>query len=429
MTKKLNKTLALTAAGMLCLFNTLPAQAAPAKSEMEQLKQQVQQLLQQNQQLNQRLTEMEKKQLPAPTATAEATPPEHEVARNKAVIEEEVARQLKEKGGQRINDFVTLSGSIEGDYKLGKDFAGTHTSAFVLDTVELIMDVKVTDWATGKIVVDYDGDDEDRLYIDEAHITLGKTESFPFFLTGGKVYAPFGDFSTNMIQDPLTLTLGEIVEKGAIAGFEHNGFTGTVFAYNGIDENDPADPDPKNDTINGYGASLAYSYEKEEAAVNAGISWVNNIASSGGISDWLPTASNGETMLSESVSGLSLNLGGKYGPFSLLTEYTTALDSFTAAELPYGAGEGAEPRAWNSELAYTTALLNKETVFAIGYQKSWEAVALALPEQRYSTSAAMNIFDGTTVILEYYLDKDYSLSDGGTDDDGYGFTTRLAYEF
>jgi hypothetical protein len=41
----------------------------------------------------------------------------------------------------------------------------------------------------------------------------------------------------------------------------------------------------------------------------------------------------------------------------------------------------------------------------------------------------MNIFDGTTVILEYYLDKDYSLSDGGTDDDGYGFTTRLAYEF
>ena len=31
-------------------------------------------------------------------------------------------------------------------------------------------------------------------------ITLGKTEDVPFFLTGGKIYAPFGDFSTNMIQ-------------------------------------------------------------------------------------------------------------------------------------------------------------------------------------------------------------------------------------
>jgi len=260
MTKKLNRTLALTAAGMVCLLNTLPAQAAPAKSEMEQLKQQVQQLMLQNQHLNQRLTEMEKKNTPPALSTKEQAPTaEHEFERNKTIIEEEVARQIKEKKGPGINEFVTLSGSIEGDYKLGKDFSGTHTSEFVLDTVELIMDIKVTEWATGKIVVDYDGDDEDRLYIDEAHITLGKTETFPWYLTGGKIYAPFGDFSTNMIQDPLTLTLGEIIEKGAIVGFEHSGFTGTVFAYNGIDENDPADPDPKNDTINGFGASLSYS--------------------------------------------------------------------------------------------------------------------------------------------------------------------------
>jgi len=156
---------------------------------------------------------------------------------------------------------------------------------------------------------------------------------------------------------------------------------------------------------------------------------VNNIASSGGISDVLPTAANGETMLAENVSGLSLNLGGKYGPCSLITEYTTALDSFTPAELPYGAIDGAEPAAWNSELAYTTSLLTKETVFAIGYQKSWQAVALELPEQRYITSAAMNIFTGTTVTLEYFFDKDYAVSDGGTDNDGYGFTTRLAYAF
>ena len=34
-----------------------------------------------------------------------------------------------------------------------------------------------------------------------------------------------------------------------------------------------------------------------------------------------------------------------------------------------------------------------------------------------------------TTTFEYFFDKDYSLSDGGTDNDGYGFTTRLAYEF
>ena len=51
------------------------------------------------------------------------------------------------------------------------------------------------------MVVEYDGtEDNEDLSIDEAHITLGKTEDVPFFLTGGKIYAPFGDFSTNMIQ-------------------------------------------------------------------------------------------------------------------------------------------------------------------------------------------------------------------------------------
>ena len=416
MTQKLHRRLALTTAGMLCLLNTLPAQAAPAKSEIEQLKQQVQMLMQQNQQLNQRLTHMEKGMQSKPAAAPE-----------KAVIEEEVARQLKEKkSGPNINEYVSLSGSIEGDYKLSQGRDGANKSEFVLDTVELILDAKLTDWATGKIVVDYDGDDEDRLYLDEGHITLGNTEEFPFFLTGGKIYAPFGDYSTNMIQDPLTQTVGEINPKGVIAGYEHNGITATVFSYNGMDEGDE-----DNDTINGFGASLGYSYEEEDKTLQTGVSWVSNIGDSSGITDYLESEEDGKTAISsitDEVPGLSLNLGGSYGAFSLITEYTTALDSFTATELALG-DNGAEPSAWNSELAYTTAIMDKETVFAVGYQKSWEAYALDIPEHRYITSASMTVFEGTKVILEYYLDEFYDQDPDAINDDGYGFTTRLAYEF
>ena len=52
-----------------------------------------------------------------------------------------------------------------------------------------------------------------------------------------------------------------------------------------------------------------------------------------------------------------------------------------------------------------------------------------LPENRYIAATSMNVFEGTTVSLEYYFDEDYAVSDGGTDEDGYGFTTRLTYEF
>ena len=163
---------------------------------------------------------------------------------------------------------------------------------------------------------------------------------------------------------------------------EKNGFTASLFSYNGMNEGgDPADTD--NDSINGFGASLAYSYEQEDRAFNADIAWVNNIADSSSITDYLESNADGTKpevySLVDQVSGLSLNLGGKYKAFSLTTEYVAALDSFDVTEVAFSAPEiavGAEPSAWNSELAYTTSILDKETVFAVGYQKSWEAVAL-----------------------------------------------------
>ena len=413
MNGKLTRSLTL-AAGMMCLV-AQPAQAATdSREEIELLKQQVQQLMQQNQQLHQRLSEMEKN-------TAVQT-----IAGKESVTEDVALHEDEKSSGLAINEFVSLSGSIEGDFKTGEDFTGNHSSEFVLDTVELIMEARMTDWATGKIVIDYDGtSDSEDLFLDEAHITLGKTETFPFFLTGGKIYAPFGDFSTNMIQDPLTQALGEINPKGIIAGYEKNGVIANAFTYNGMREGgDPAEEE--NDSINGFGASLAYSYEQDECGFNAGIGWVSNLADAGTITDYLEE--KGIFAVADQAPGLSLNLGARYNAFALLTEYVTALDHFTLDELTYGVSE-AEPSAWNSELAYTATIMGKETVFAVGYQKSWEASALELPEHRYLVAASIGLFEGTTLAFEYYYDKDYSISDGGTDNNGHGFTTRLGYEF
>ena len=411
MKKTINTSLTLMTAGMLCLASTPAAEAAATSDELEQLKQQVQMLTQQNQQLNQRLTEMET------TVSGSKAVTETEAPAAKA----DAAAGEKEEGGLKIGEMLTLSGSIEGDFIVAEDFAGNSSSEFNLDTVELILDLKASEWAKGKIVIDYDGDDED-LYIDEANITLGGNEAFPLFLTAGKIYAPFGDFSTNMIQDPFTQTLGEINEEGAIAGFEKNGFTASVFAYNGVDEVGD------DSTVNGYGASIAYAYEQDDLTLRGGAGWVSNLADADGIADMLPRSEDDDIVLHDATTGLNLFAGAQYKGVSLFSEYTTALDSFQTGDLSFASG-GAEPKAWNTELAYTTALAGKETVFALGYQKTWESLGLELPEYRYSVSGAMGIFEGTTVILEYYYDEDYTVEDGGTDGNGYGFTTRLAYEF
>jgi len=80
-------------------------------------------------------------------------------------------------------------------------------------------------------------------------------------------------------------------------------------------------------------------------------------------------------------------------------------------------------------LVYTTALMDKDTVFAIGYQRSWEAYALDLPEHRYIAAASMNVARGTSVTLEYYIDEFYGNDPNASQNSGYGFTTRLMYEF
>ena len=115
MNGKLTRSLTL-AAGMMCLV-AQPAQAATdSREEIELLKQQVQQLMQQNQQLHQRLSEMEKNTAVQTTAGKES------VAGDAALHEDEKS------SGLAINEFVSLSGSIEGDFKTGEDFTGNHSS-------------------------------------------------------------------------------------------------------------------------------------------------------------------------------------------------------------------------------------------------------------------------------------------------------------
>lgn len=326
-------------------------------------------------------------------------------------------------GGLKINDILTLKGLFEVDAIVARDFTGADTSTIELTTVELALDAKAAEWASGLIVVTYDGE-EDDLYLDEANITLGGTEEFPLFLTAGRVYVPFGYFATNMLQDPLTQTIGEVNVSGVIGGLEVHGVRWELFGYQGMDETG------EEESVAGLGSALTYTHEQDETALNTGIAWINNIADAEGINDTLNDTGI-DTVFSR-VNGLRIHFDGRQGAFSLIGEYTAALDSFAPEELAEsdnGGESGAQPAAWNSELAYATEILARETVIAAGYQGSREAVALGLPEQRLIAAVSMEVFDGASLSLEYYLDQDYSVADGGTDEKGYGLTTRFTYVF
>jgi hypothetical protein len=477
MTKQLKRTIAL-AAGMLFIFSALPALAQDA--ELEQLKQQIQQLVSQNQrlinenkQLNSRMSKIEQamesgtvttdsgQTASSPVPTELLRTKEHQVIRKEMrqemeeetpveissspvpekllrtkvhqAVRKEMRKEIEEEGNeQKINKYVTLFGLIEFEGVVGNDFADNSVSEFNVATGQLGFDAQLSDWTVGHLLALYEGPDDDTLTIDEANIWLGNYEKFPALLTAGKFYMPFGKFETNMVQDPLTLNLGEMNDYGVAAGFKKSGFLATAYAYNGMKEKE------NENTIRGYGASIGFDYSRDDFSLNAGLCWVNNMADADSISDVYDEM--GLETIHDPINGFGLHLLTGYGPISFIGEYIEALDQFyegafnpETGEMEGGEilymGHGAEPKAWNTELAWSTELFGKSTVFAVSYQGSEESVELSLPSSRYMGIGSMVVLPGTTISIEYFHDRDYDLDEGGTGESADIVTTQLAYEF
>ncbi|HIJ79765.1 MAG: LbtU family siderophore porin [Desulfobulbaceae bacterium] len=352
---------------------------------------------------------------------------EQAVAENREAAGE-VNSQLADYDGsllQKINERVTLSGLVEVEGAVTDDFNGTNTSDLALATVELGLDAEISQWSSAHLLLKYE-DGASGLGVDEGTITLGNLDNYPVYLTVGKMYVPFGNYTSNMISDPLTLNLGESNEDVIQLGFEANGFYGALYAFNGEVEETGRD-----NLVREVGASLGYLYANDEHALDLGVDWLNNIADSDGLSGYLmaaPPEGAGLTEIADQVNGIAAHLLYNYGPYSLIGEYVAATEAFAASELAYNGG-GAKPKAWNVEVGYTSELMGKETTLALGYQGSDQAVDLGLPEKRYLAAVSMGIIDNTSLALEYIHDEDYSVANGGTDNDAETVTMQLGVEF
>jgi hypothetical protein len=295
----------------------------------------------------------------------------------------------------------------------------TEESDIVLSTVELGIDLDVHKYVRGHILFLWEEDETEPVDLDEAAITLGATEDFPFFLIGGKVYVPFGMFTSHFITDPLTLELGETRESSVLVGFANDIFELKAGAFNGdIQETG------KDDKINSFvGCAIATipSEWLRGMELSFGLSYTNNIADSDNLQDLVSTTS-GE--IDDLVGGLGGWVSVSYGMFTLEMEYIGALDEFKANEFSFDKGKKSKPKVWNVELAVTPM---EKLELAARYAGT-DGIRLGvadgfLPERQWGAVASYNIWSPVTVSLEYLHDK-YD-----NDDKQHIITGQLAVEF
>lgn len=316
-----------------------------------------------------------------------------------------------------FNNRVKLSGLVEAEVNFSKDYDNNDSSDITLATAALDIDVDLHKYVKSHIMFLWEEDDTEPVDVDEAYIFLGNTEEFPLFFQIGKLYLPFGNFESHMISDPLTLNLGESRESAAILGAEYNGFHATTYAFNG-DINEIG----KDDEIKCFGINTGYVFANDNFSIDVGMGWINNLADSETLKDSLPNE------IEDYVGGITAHAIFSWQGLQLIGECLGAIDDFTVSELEFK-GKGAEPEAWNIELGYTFAISSHETLFAIAYQGTDEALALELPKERYMGSFGIGLIDGLSLAVEYAHDKDYDKSDGGTGDSADSFTMQLALEF
>lgn len=311
---------------------------------------------------------------------------------------------------------VTLSGGVQVEAQYNRDYNEVETSDFVVDEMTLGIEAQVHPYAKAQITFLYE-EGATPLEADEAYLTLGNEELSPIYLSVGQLYVPFGNFESHMVSDPLTLELAETREKAVQLGIDAGGFYGSVYLFNGDNQDD------SEDKIDHYGANLGFANETDSISYDVGVDYINDIGDTGGLS-WLLEGVDDY----DYVDGLGAHIVLNFGVVSLMGEYITALDEFKANQIAFNE-QAAQPKAWNAEAGLTFDIAGKETTFAVGYQMTEEALALELPETRILGVISTAINDNTTVSLEYAVDEDYSENDGGTGQDAKSAILQLAVQF
>ncbi|MCK5244701.1 MAG: LbtU family siderophore porin [Desulfobacterales bacterium] len=340
----------------------------------------------------------------------------------KEAIVADVKEEIKDEGAGWAQHFM-IGGLIEFggvwqdvNMRRGKN---EDKSDFCLTTVELAVEAEVTEWINVEAILLYEDPtfgEETSLDVDEATITIGNTEKSGFYVTGGKMYVPFGAILTSFPDDPLvhaplTQLMGETNEKALLLGWELGGFTLSAYCYNG-----DMDKEGKNNKIDSYGFDANFAMELLDLLVGA--SYISNIADSDGLSEKVSDLWG----LKDYVGGYDVYGHIELGIFFIDAEYMAALDKFEVFdEDDYE--EAKKASVWNVEAGF-----GDKTQIVAKYAGSDKAADLGYPKTRYGLCLNQQIHEGVVASVAYLYD-DYYTDDADDRKDSNLFCAQMAVEF
>lgn len=311
---------------------------------------------------------------------------------------------------------LTLWGSIELDAFINKPEGASEDSDLLLSTGQLGVSVEITENVGGHVAFLHEEDADESIEVDEVYMSfyhpkdvLGGKVGF----AGGKMYAPFGRFSTNLVTDPLTLDLGETNKTTALLGWEHDHLVIRAGVFNG-----DTDLVNDNDNIDAVVALLEITPVK---GFTFGGSYISDIAETDielvKESGVLPP----DRLYDESVPAAAAFLNLEIGAVTLDAEYVAAMRTFDQAVINLGEElTGPRPRALSVELGLTPA---ERWALAVRYEDTDD---FQDDLRRYGGVVSVGLFKNTVASLEYLFSRTRGLPD---EIKAHTVTAQFAFQF
>lgn len=303
-----------------------------------------------------------------------------------------------------------------------------------LNTMELDFLIHASSWALGYISINYDSSFLDtslvespvgsriansRIFLKRGFVTIGNLQKFPFYLSAGQMYLNFGRYGSALVTPSLPQILGQTNQRQIQIGYaKEDGFSASAYVFHGDAHTSEFNPNQ----INEGGGNLRYIKDLgKERSISIGVGYITNIANADGVQitnlpyprlGFASLAALGDEgflaneLLSRRAAAMNIHTEYAFGPWTVLFEYVGTVHPFSFDNMGFNAA-GASPKALHSELNRKFSILDKPANLSVAFGRSWQALAVGLPTQKYSCVFNVSPVKNTILSFEFSHFKNY----------------------
>ena len=228
-------------------------------------------------------------------------------------------------------------------------------------------------------------------------ITLADLNRSPLYLTAGRYDVAFGSYGSSVIHavEPIPVILGEVHAPALSMGLDHPHINISSYLYrsNVVMRHG-------NDIAGGINLALKRQIKQLHTAV--GLSFISNLADD----DAMHLLYNKNNPLSQAIAGIDVRAKGAIDHNTLSVEYTAAMTKASLQDMRVG-NHRVRPSVIHAEVAHDLKLANRPLHLAVGISHTYDAMALAMPQQRIYGMISYSPLKRTVISLQLDNDRNY----------------------